>query len=256
MRYLKMTKRMIIISLIIFGLQYNNLAKDNASEENKKTDDSTSLQEAINRDMELLKKLMMQTRSPDPEVKDVEFEIGDNPVEGSSCAQLIMVQFSDYTCGHCALYTKETYPEILKNYINTGKLRYVVIDYPLPENFPAVTASEAAHCASKQGKYWEMHEEIYLEQESLNDINSMASSINLDMEKFNACMDSKKYESVIAKNIELGTRLKIPSVPNFIIARIDPENPGKVKGISYIRGAKPYTYFQQEIDKALADLEK
>ena len=93
-------------------------------------------------------------------------------------------------------------------------------------------------------------------QDALDDINSMAASVGLDMEKFNTCMESRKYEPLVNENIELGTKLKIPSVPNFIIARIDPVNPEKVTGISYIRGAKPYEYFQQEIDRALAGLTK
>jgi len=250
----KLVKLTVFIFIIIFSMQYNASADDSAPDQDKTADDSTSVQDAVNRDRELLMKLMSQTRLPDPEVKDLEFEIGENPVEGDKSAQLIIVQFSDYSCHHCALFTKDTYPEIVKNYVDTGRLRYVVVDYPLPDNLPAVRASEASHCASEQGKFREMHEEIMYDQESLDDINSMAASIGLDMERFNACMESKKYEPVVNENIELGTKLKIPSVPNFIIARIDPENPKKVKGITYIRGAKPYEYFRLEIDKALAGL--
>lgn len=253
----KMEKLTIAIFLILLSLQNYSLAGNTASGDNKKTDVVPGVQEAINRDRELLKQLMAPPpRSPDPEVKDVEFEIGDNPTEGSSSARLIMVQFSDYTCGHCALYTQRTYPEIVKNYVNTGKLRYVVIDYPLPDNIPAIMGAEAVHCASEQGKFSEMHEGIMLQQESLNELNELASFIDLDMDKYNACMESKKYDNLINKNIELGTKLKIPSVPNFIIARIDSQNPEKVKGITYIRGAKSYAYFKQEIDKALAGLKK
>ena len=184
----------------------------------------------------------------------MEFEVGNNPLEGSSSAQLMIVQFSDYSCHHCALYTKETYPEILKSYIEPGKLRYVVIDYPLPDNLPAIRAAEAVHCASEQDKFGEMHEEIMREQESLDDINLMASFINLDMEKFKVCMGSKKYEATVGENIILGTKLKIPSVPGFIIAKIDLVNSKKVKGITYIRGAKSFDYFQQQIESALTGL--
>lgn len=250
----KIVKLTVTLLLIMLSLQYYTTAEDSESGETKKTIDSKSVQEAVNRDMELLNKLMMQTRSPDPEVKDIEFEIGDNNIEGSSSARLIMVQFSDYTCHHCALYTKETYPDILNSYVNTGKLRYVVIDYPLPGNLPAIRGAEAVHCASEQGKFQEMHEEIMRDQESLDDLNSIASFVDLDMDKFNECMESRKYEPVVNENIELGIKLKIPSVPNFIIAKIDPENPAKVSGISYIRGAKSFDYFKGEIDKALAEL--
>ena len=252
----KLVKSAIALFLLMFSLQCSTLGEDAVPGEIKKTDDSASLQEAINKDSELLKKLMAQSqhRTPDPEIKGVEFEIGDNEIEGSSSARLIMVQFSDYTCHHCSLYTKDTYPEILKNYVDTGKLRYVIVDYPLPGNIPATAAAEAVHCASDQGKFRDMHEIIMSQQESLNDLNSLASFIDLDMDKFKSCMESKKYEAVVNENIEIGVNLKIPSVPNFIIARVDPENPAKVTGISYIRGAKPYAYFKHEIDSALAEL--
>ena len=252
----KLVKLAVVIFLITFSLQYNINSEESVSDEIKSPGDADSVQEAANRDRELLKKLMSQTRLPDPEVRDLEFEIGDNPVEGDGSAQLIIVQFSDYSCHHCALYTRETYPEIVKNYVDTGRLRYVVVDYPLPGNLPAIRASEAAHCAADQGKFREMHEEIMYAQEALDEINSMAASVGLDMEKFNRCMESNKYEPLVNKDMDLGTKLKIPSVPNFIIARIDPVNPEKVTGISYIRGAKPFEYFQQEIDRALADLKK
>ena len=252
----KSLKLVVAIFLIILSLQYNSIAEDIESDEGKKTDDSASVQNAINKDSELLNKLMAQSQyiTPDPEIKDVEFDIGGNEIEGSSSAKLIMVQFSDYTCSHCALYTMETYPEILKNYVDTGKLSYVIVDYPLPGNIPATSAAEAVHCASDQGKFREMHEIIMSQRESLGDLNPLASFIDLDMGKFKACMESKKYEAAVNKNIELGMSLKIPSVPNFIIARVDPKNPEKVKGITYIRGAKPYAYFKQEIDKALAEI--
>lgn len=252
----KLVKLAAVIFLITFSLLYDIPAEGGAPDENKSAGDPASVQEAVNRDRELIQKLMSQTRLPDPEVKDVEFDIGENPVEGDVSAQLIMVQFSDYSCHHCALYTRETYPEIVKDYVDTGRLRYVVVDYPLPGNLPAIRAAEAAHCAADQGKFREMHEEIMYAQESLDDIDSMAASVGLDMEKFNTCMESKKYEPLVNEDIELGTKLKIPSVPNFIIARTDPANGKKVTGISYIRGAKPFEYFRMEIDKALADLKK
>lgn len=193
---------------------------------------------------------------PDPIIKGVEFEVGDNPIQGSSSAPLIIVQFSDYTCSHCARHVKETYPKILKEYINTGKLRYVVVDYPLPGNLPAIKASEAALCADDQGRYWEMHDEIMFDQASLNDLTSIASFVDLDMGKFESCMEAGKYADNVSANISLATKLEIPSVPGFIVAYTDLDNPQKVKGISYIRGAKPFEIFQQEIDKALESLTK
>lgn len=255
----KPARSAIVIFLIAFCLHYTALAEEAASGQAKKESGLNAEQEAIKRDRELLQKLMLQNqpaRRPDPEVKGVEFGIGDNTILGSESAKLIIVQFSDYSCHHCAFFTRGVFPEIVKNYVDTGKLRYVVIDFPLLANVPAFRAAEAAHCASDQGKFWQMHEEIMNDQKSLGAVNSLAFNAGLDMNKFKECMESGKYSDLVMKNMALADKLGIPSVPGFIIGTVDPDNPRKVKGISYIRGAKPYKEFRQEIDKALAGLKK
>jgi protein-disulfide isomerase len=247
----------VAILLLMSGVYSAVYAENTTSDTKNKIEENSAVQDAINKDREIINKLMLQNqpqRQPDPVVKDVEFEISNNSVMGSNSARLIMVQFSDYSCSHCAFFTKVTLPDIQKNYIDTGKIRFVVIDYPFPGNLPAVTAAEAAHCASDQGKFWEMHEEIMFDQAKIEDINGIASSINLDMTDFKVCMEIKKYADAVLKNVALADKLAIPTVPGFIIGVVDPNNPKKVKGISYIRGAKPYDIFKEEIEKALADL--
>ncbi len=248
-----------VIFLMVSGVTPAGFAEEQVSQDKNDGVESSSVQEAINRDRELINKLMPQNqppRQPDPIVKDVEFEIMGNQVMGSETARLIIVQFSDYSCSHCAFFTKVILPDIQKNYIDTGKLRFTVIDYPFPGNLPAVTAAEAAHCASDQGKFWEMHEEIMFDQEKIEDIYGIASVINLNMPDFRVCMEIKKYADTVIKNITLADKLAIPTVPGFIIGRVDSDNPQKVKGISFIRGAKPYDIFKEAIEKALVDLAK
>ena len=175
MMYSKLVKPAIAVFLLMFSLQCSTLGEGIESDASKKNDDSKVVQEAVKKDSELIKQMMAQGqhRTPDPEFKNVEFGIGNNKIEGSPSAKLIMVQFSDYTCSHCAIFTEETYPKILKNYVDTGKLRYVIVDYPLPGNTIAVRAAEAVHCASDQGKLREMHEVIMSQQESLDDLDSL-----------------------------------------------------------------------------------
>lgn len=232
-------------------------AGGDASTGKNKINENDVLKEAMSKDKEMINMLMQQNqppRQPDPVVKDVEFEITGNQVMGNASARLIIVQFSDYSCSHCSFHTRETLPDIQKHYIDTGKLRYAVIDYPLLSDLPSVAAAEAVHCASDQGKFWEMHEEIMFNQTRMSDINGLASSINLDMPDFRVCMEIKKYADRVIKNVALAEKLHIPTVPGFILGKVDPENPEKVKGITYIRGAKPFAIFQEAIEKALADL--
>lgn len=252
--------RALAVVIMLTSLSYTQAnAEGQTSDKKNNIEENSAVQDAINKDRELINQLMLQNQpptAPDPIVKDMEIEIGGNQVMGLETARLIMVQFSDYSCSHCAFHTKETLPDIQKHYIDTGKLRYIIIDYPLQSDLHSVAASEAAHCASDQGKFWEMHEEIMFNQTKIADINSIASSINLDMPDFKVCMEIKKYADTVIKNITLADKLRIPTVPGFILGVIDPTNPEKVKGITYIRGAKPFAIFQEAIEKALADLKK
>jgi predicted DsbA family dithiol-disulfide isomerase len=92
--------------------------------------------------------------------------------------------------------------------------------------------------------------------DKINDLNSIASSLGLDMKKFKSCMETKKYSNKVASNISLSNKLNIFAAPGFVIASSDPGNPQKVKGIDFIPGAMPFAHFQKEIDQALAGLAK
>ena len=84
------------------------------------------------------------------------------PTRGSASAKIMLVEVSDYHCPFCRRHTLVTQPQIDADYINTGKLRYVFIDYPIDQLHPdAFKAHEAANCAGEQGKYWEMHGKLF-----------------------------------------------------------------------------------------------
>ncbi len=247
----------LILLMFIFTLQYSILAQETPPDHKAEKHDPEQDNRVLYEDMQKFKELMLQyqmSQRREIDVRDVEFELGNNPARGSVSAPLVIVQFSDYTCHYCARHSKETYPEIYKRYIETGKVRYVIIDNPLPGNEIAMNASKAAHCADEQGKFWEMHHEMTSDPEAVDDLTSIAAFIELNTQQFDECMKSGKYTEKITANISLASELEIPSVPGFVIASGDPKNPQKVKGISYIRGAKPFTHFQQEIDKALGNL--
>lgn len=216
--------------------------------------------EKLHEELRQIKELLTRNRndkSAQAEVADVEFELGDNPMQGSDEAPLVIVEFFDYHCPFCSRHTQQTYPEIYEKYIKQGKVSYVFMDRPFNSNSIDSKAAEAAQCAAEQGKFWNMHEEMMLDSTAIKSINSLtelAVTLDLDINEFKGCMETKKYSSKISSNIALSTRLKIPSLPGFVIASRDPGNPQKVKGISFIRGAKPFEKFRIELDQALAGL--
>ena len=111
--------------------------------------------------------------SPTPSVADDTAEpepagdpatIDDDAVLGDDSATVTVIEFTDYQCPFCSRHFEQTFGQIKKNYIDTGKVKYVVRDFPLSFHSNAHKAAEAAECAGEQGKYWEMHEKLFKEQ--------------------------------------------------------------------------------------------
>ena len=192
-----------------------------------------------------------QQQQAQASVKGIEFDIGDNPVIGSKAAKLIMIEFTDYQCPYCGRYARETFPEIKKQYVDSGKIRYAVADQPLPPHQEASKAAEAAHCAKDQGKFWEMHEALMAKQENLSDLASYAMELNLNAVEFENCLNAGKYKETVNRNMKLANSLGLSSVPVFIIGTVDAKDPRKVTGITTIRGAIPLDNFRQGLDLLL-----
>jgi protein-disulfide isomerase len=193
--------------------------------------------------------------APTVNVSNVEFSLGENnPVLGLRTARLAVIEFIDYQWPYCARHVRETFPEILKAYVDNGRIRYAVADLPLPIHKLASKAAEASHCAAEQKKYWEMREQMMSRQDRLDNLASYAAQAGIDTVRFEDCLKTNKYSEGIAKDRALARIMKISGVPVFILAKTDPEDPLKFKSISLIGGAQPFSSFQREIDKLLEEL--
>jgi len=107
------------------------------------------------------------------EVKTVPVADTD-PTKGNVNAAITIVEFTDYQCPYCARYAIETLPQIQKEYIDTGKIKYVLKDIPLTSlgHANAEKAAEAALCSGEQGKYWEMHEKLFSSQQEWSELGT------------------------------------------------------------------------------------
>lgn len=117
----------------------------------------------------------------------------------------------------------------------------------------AFKAAEAAHCAGEQGKYWEMHDHMFENQKDLANWGDHAAAIGLDVEAFTTCLDSGRHAEAIREDMVTARKAGASGTPGFLIARTDPYNPNKVKGISTLRGAQPFATFKAALDQALQD---
>lgn len=178
----------------------------------------------------------------------VDVSADDDPVLGNKNAKVTMIEFSDFQCPFCRKFMTDTLPQIKKEYIDTGKVKLVYRDYPLSFHPGAAPAAEGAECADDQGKFWEMHDAIFNEQEKqgsgtiqfgVADVKKWAAQIGLDSAKFNQCLDSGKYKAEVEKDIADGTAAGVTGTPAiFINGRL-------------VVGAQPFAAFKVVIDEEL-----
>ena len=144
-------------------------------------------------------------------------------------------------------------PELEKEYIATGKVKYVFLDFPLGFHKQAFKAAEAAHCAGEQGKYWEMHDQIFANQKAMEpkNLSEYAKKISLDSAKFQQCLDSGKYVEEIKKDMAEGQKAGVSGVPAFLMGLTDLNNPKTLKATKKLVGAQPYAKFKETIDSLL-----
>ncbi len=172
-----------------------------------------------------------------------------------------MVEVSDYHCPFCRRHTLTTQPQIDAEFINTGKLRYAFIDYPIDQLHPdAFRAHEAASCAGEQGKYWEMHAKLFETPPAregaqlVPQLVAQAQSIGLDVAKFRACLDGGKFATAVKENVARMQGLGVDSTPTFLIGLTPP--PGQpMKVLKVVRGAVPFDQFKAAINAVLKPVE-
>ncbi len=108
---------------------------------------------AMQRDLQEMKALLQNRVQVSPP-KSVVLSLDKRPVKGESTAKLTLVDFLDYQCPYCGQFSRKTMPQIARDYIATGKVRYVVVNLPLEAmHKSAFKAVEAAACAGEQGKF-------------------------------------------------------------------------------------------------------
>jgi protein-disulfide isomerase len=135
-------------------------------------------------------------------------------------------------------------PQIEEKYIKTGKVRYVYRDFPLNFHQYAQKAAEAAECADEQRKFWEYHDILFQKQSEWvavgeSKFKEYAQQLDLDMQRFNQCLDSGKYASEVQKDYNDGLKYGVSGTPTFFI-----------NGIKIV-GAQPYSVFEQIIEQEL-----
>jgi protein-disulfide isomerase len=147
-------------------------------------------------------------------------------VIGSPDAPIEVTEFADFECPACGYFATLQEPYIRERLVQTGQIRFRFLDFPLDIHQNAVAAHNAAHCADEQGKFWEMHDAIYANQERWNGqatgdprkvLREIAKTAGVDDAKWVDCYDSGRMLPQISANRAAGERLQVRSTPSFQI---------------------------------------
>ena len=173
-----------------------------------------------------------------------------SPILGDPDAPITLVEFGDYQCHYCNVFFQSIEKDILKNYVDTGKVKIIFKDYNIIGE-DSVKASQGAHCANDQGLFWEYHDILYSHWTGEN--NGWASSenlaifaqqIGLNVNKWSECMNKGSHSQIILKSNDDARTLELTGTPAFFIINSD----GKV---SKLFGAQPFEVFKKIFDEQL-----
>ena len=218
-------------------------------------------QQAMERDLQTIKSLLQRLSQPrgpeaDPFINKT-IALDQEPAKGSATAKVTLVEVSDYHCPYCRRQTLQTMPKVMAEYVNTGKVRYVFVDYPIAQLHPdAFKTHEAAACAGDQGKYWQMHDLLFTNSPArdASQLTANANMIGVDTRKFEACLNGGNggtHAPAIRESIVRMQELGVEGTPLALIG-MTPAAGTPMKVVSYVYGAKPFPEFKAALDAALA----
>ena len=174
---------------------------------------------------------------------DMELLLDDDAVKGDPDAPVTIIEWSEFECPYCARFYNQAYSQIIKEYVDTGKVKIVFRDYPLSFHKNAQKAAEAAECAGDQEKYYAMHDKLFEEGVvgGVDTFKKYAVDLGLDSTEFDNCLDSGKHAEEVAKDMAAGQAAGISGTPGFLIN-------GKL-----VSGAQPFENFKAIIDAELGE---
>lgn len=172
----------------------------------------------------------------------------DGYVFGEADAPITVVEFSDFQCSFCARFFQNVIPLIEENYIKTGKVKLVYRDFPLDIHPEAYKAALAGKCAKEQGKFKEMHDDLFGKQQewsvstNVQEVFSKyAKDAGMDVKQFDECMSTQKFATEVRKDFVDGAAVGVSGTPAFFVN-------GKL-----VSGALPYDkFFKPIFDAELA----
>jgi protein-disulfide isomerase len=223
-------------------------------------DQQTQMQQELTAIKNFLQALMKQAQGqgaaqePDvPGLIGATVPTAGEPVLGSRSARITLMEVSDYHCPFCRKQALETFPRIDAEYIKSGKVQYMFVDYPIAQLHPtAARAHEAANCAAEQGKYWELHRGLFSSPVAKDDASllTVAKGAGIDAARLQSCLKSGKFTAPVRASVQRMENLGIQGTPMMLIG-LTPAPGEPMKVVKFVYGAQPFAAFKTALDELL-----
>lgn len=185
--------------------------------------------------------------SPSTAPQKVDVGLGHFPLKGDKNAKVKIVEFADFRCPFCERYWTQTEPQIIKDYVNSGKVAIAFRQWAFLGD-ASVVAANAAECANDQGKFWDFHDYLYKNQPPESDtsmfntdtLTTAAVNLGLNGDTFRSCLNNRADQAKVQTDFTDGQKAGVTGTPAFFI-----------NGTPLV-GAQPYSAFKAAIDAALA----
>jgi protein-disulfide isomerase len=168
-------------------------------------------------------------------------------------AAVVMIIYTDFQCAYCRAVAQNALPSLVQEYVDTGKVLLAVRQYPLVSIHPlARVAAHAAECAALQGKFWPMHDELFLADRPLDEpgIQLRARAAGLDPQAFNACIAGEWAERAVQSDLTTGRSLGVSGTPTFFFGIMT--DTGRVRLLRTLSGVAPVESFRSILDQLIA----
>ena len=235
----------LIVALLLAGGPARGSAQDTITREQADTliQEIRELRQAIER---LRAPRAGAERAPDEKVR---VDLTGVNVLGRADAPVTLVEFTDLECPYCRAFHVGAFERLKREYIDTGKVRFISRDFPLDFHPNARPAAVAVRCAGEQGKFWEMRHVVTLNATTLGPptYDRLAGELGLDAGRFSACLAADRHRAEIDRDVAEATKAGVTGTPSFVLGATTPG--ATLEGVRIV-GAQPFPVFEARI-KAL-----
>jgi protein-disulfide isomerase len=190
--------------------------------------------------------------SPILDIQPFDLNIDNAATKGSRSATVALIEYSDFQCPFCGQHSKTAYRELQREFVDTGRIRYVFRNLPIESLHPlAFKAAEAGECAREQNKFWEMHDRLFSNQQALgiSDLLDHAQALNVDFAIFRGCLTDGAMTAKVRDDLAEAGRLGLTATPVFLVGQF--QGDGSVRIRRKITGAQPFQVFQAALEAFL-----